>query len=213
MDLVILAAGVKPNVKLAVSAGVDTGSTGAIKTNKKMETNIPGVYAAGDCVETWNLLTEEKTWVPLAPAANKMGYVAGTNIAGGDLTFKGVVGTAITKVFGLFAARTGLTVREAQRKFNPVSVTIKARTKAHYYPDNQTINVKLIGDSDTKRIIGAQIIGSEGVLGRINTVASLITNGSTVKDLLFTDLAYAPPASPVWDPLIIAARVLDRKLS
>ncbi len=214
VDVVLLSAGVKPNIKLAKEAGLEIGSTGAVKVNKKMETNVAGVYAAGDIAETTNLVTGKKTWVPLAPTANKMGFVAATNAAGGYLEFPGVTGTAITKVFNLFAGRTGLTEKEAKKEgFNVASVMIEAKTKAHYYPNRKPIYVKLVGDMDSKRVLGAQVIGSEEVLGRINVVSLLISNGGTVKDLIFTDLGYAPPTSPVWDPLIIAARVLSRKIS
>ena len=208
-DLVILATGVKPNVELAKQLGVELGETGAIKTNAKMETNVENVYAAGDCAETINLVTKKPAWIPLAPAGNKMGYVAGVNMAGGNIEFPGVVGTQITKFYDLQIGKTGLTEEEAKKEgFNVKSAFIQANTKVHYYPGAKKTFIKAIKDADTNRILGAQVAGYEMVTMRINVFATAIQAGFTTKDLFFADLAYAPPFTPIWDPVIVSARVL-----
>ncbi|ADC65664.1 FAD-dependent pyridine nucleotide-disulphide oxidoreductase [Ferroglobus placidus DSM 10642] len=208
-DLVILATGVKPNVELAKQLGVELGETGAIKTNSKMETNVENVYAAGDCAETINLVTKKPAWIPLAPAGNKMGYVAGVNMAGGNIEFPGVVGTQITKFYDLQIGKTGLTEEEAKKEgFNVKSAFIQANTKVHYYPGAKKTFIKAVKDADTNRILGAQIAGYEMVTMRVNVFATAIQAGFTTRDLFFADLAYAPPFTPIWDPVIVAARVL-----
>ncbi len=208
-DLVILATGVKPNVDLAKQLGVELGETGAIKTNSRMETNVENVYAAGDCAETINMITKKPTWVPLAPAGNKMGYVAGVNIAGGNLEFPGVLGTQITKFYDLEIAKTGLTEEEAKKEgFDVRSAFIQANTKVHYYPGAKKTFIKAVKDVETNRILGAQIVGYEMVAMRVNVFATAIQGGFTTKDVFFSDLAYAPPFTPIWDPVIVAARVL-----
>ncbi|WP_290902536.1 FAD-dependent oxidoreductase [Ferroglobus sp.] len=208
-DLVILATGVKPNVELAKQLGVELGETGAIKTNAKMETNVENVYAAGDCAETINLVTKKPAWIPLAPAGNKMGYVAGVNMAGGNIEFPGVVGTQITKFYDLQIGKTGLSEEEAKKEgFNVKSAFIQANTKVHYYPGAKKTFIKAIKDADTNRILGAQVAGYEMVTMRINVFATAIQAGFTTKDLFFADLAYAPPFTPIWDPVIVSARVL-----
>ena len=208
-DLVIVATGVKPNVEFAEKLGVKLGKTGAIETNPKMETNVERVFAAGDCAECRHMLTGKNVWIPLAPGANKMGYVAGVNIAGGDVEFPGVLGTQITKFFDLEIASTGLNEKQAKEAgFEPVSTLIEARTKVHYYPGGKEMRLKVVADRRTKRLLGAQIAGYEEVLARVDTMAAAIQAGFTTKDLFFADLAYAPPFAPTWEPLIVAARVL-----
>lgn len=213
VDAVFVATGVAPETQLAVKLGVNLGSTGAIAVNRRMETNVEGVYAAGDAAEAVNLVTGSPDWFPLAPVANKMGYVAGTNAAGGYAEFPGAVGTAVTKVFDLEIGRTGLTeARAAREGFKPVSAKIRAGTRSSYYPGAAEITVKLIADRETGRLLGGQFIGREGVLARVNTLAALLMQVAKVEDLFFADLGYAPPFAPVWDPLIVAARVLLREL-
>lgn len=211
-DMVILATGVKPNVELARHFGVEIGKTGAIKTHSTMETSVENVYAAGDCAQTIHMISGEEVWYPLAPTANKMGYVAGSNIAGRYMEFPGVLGTTLTKFFDLQLGKTGFNEREAREHgFEPVSVTIETKTRPRYYPGGKEILVKLIA-SPTGKLLGAQIIGYEMVPGRVRTAAALIQKGGTVEDLFFADLAYSPPFGPVWDPLVIAARQLMKKL-
>jgi NADPH-dependent 2,4-dienoyl-CoA reductase/sulfur reductase-like enzyme len=174
---------------------------------------VENVYAAGDAAEATNLVTGKPDWFPLAPVANKMGYVAGANAAGLSAEFPGAVGTAITKIFNLEVGRTGLTEERARREgFEPVSVKVETTTRPRYYPGGSRIAVKLIADRRSGRLLGGQIVGGEGVLARVNALAILLAKGGTVEDLFFADLAYAPPFAPVWDPLVLAARVMIREL-
>lgn len=213
VDAVFVATGVAPETSLAEKLGAKRGHTGAIAVNKRMETGVDGLYAAGDVAEAVNLVTGKPDWFPLAPVANKMGYVAGINAAGGSAEFPGAVGTAVTKIFELEVGRTGLTQERAVKEgFNPVSAKVRAGTRSSYYPGAAEITVKLIADKDTGKLLGGQFIGREGVLARVNTLAALIAKGATVEDAFFSDLAYAPPFAPVWDPLVVAARVLMREL-
>ncbi|MEZ0346639.1 MAG: FAD-dependent oxidoreductase [Infirmifilum sp.] len=213
VDVVFLATGVVPETTLGDMIGVKKGATEAISVDHSMRTNVENVFAAGDAAESINLVTGKPDWFPLAPVANKMGYVAGATISGLNASFPGAVGTAITKAFSLEIARTGLTEEKARREgFNPLSVTISSNSRASYYPGAATITVKLIADKDSGRLLGAQVVGGDGVLARINTLAVLIEKHATVTDAFFSDLAYAPPFAPVWDPVIVAARVLLGKI-
>lgn len=212
-DVVFAAIGVAPEVELAMQLGLKLGRTGAVEVDKFLRTSMADVYAAGDVAQSLNLVTGRPDWFPLAPIANKMGYVAGANMAGTSEEFPGAVGTAVTKVFNLEVGRTGLTEEQAKREgFSPVSALITARTKPSYYPGSSEIVVKLIADSRTGRLLGAQVAGNDGVLARINTAAVLVSTGATYRDAFFSDLGYAPPFAPVWDPLVVAARVLAGKL-
>ncbi len=207
-DLVLIAAGVKPNTELARQVGCKIGETGAIWTDSRMQTSVENVYAAGDCAETLHRITKKRVWIPLAPPGNKMGYVAGANIAGMDIEFPGVVGTQITKFFELEIASTGLTERAAKKEgFEVKTAFINAKTRVHYYPGGKDIWLKVIAEKDTNRILGAQAVGSDAVM-RINVFAAMIQGGFTTKDVFFADLGYAPPFTPIWDPIIVSARVL-----
>ncbi|KUO80043.1 MAG: NADH oxidase [Vulcanisaeta sp. OSP_8] len=213
VDKVVMGVGVRPDTELAEKAGVKLGETKAVWVNEYMETSVPNIYAAGDVAETWSLITGKRMYVALAPPANKMGQVAGANaVKGRFLKFPGVLGTAITKVFNLYVARTGLTERQAREEgFKPVSATIRARTAAHYYPGGVQVNIKMIADEQSGRILGVQIIGLDKIVaGYIDTAAALIGMGATIDDVFFADLSYAPPTAPVWHPLITAARVLSK---
>lgn len=207
-DLVVIATGIKPNTELAQQLGVKIGETGAIWTNERMQTSVENVYTAGDVAETNHMLTGKRVWMPLAPAGNKMGYVAGSNIAGVDVTFPGVLGTAITKFMDLEIGKTGLTEDEALKEGYEVETAfIEANTKPHYYPGAKKIWLKAVADKESKRLLGLQAAGAE-ILPRIDAFAVALQAGFTTKDLFFVDLAYAPPFAPVWDPLIVIARVL-----
>ncbi len=207
-DLAVIAVGVKPNVALAKRIGVELGESGAIKTNSRMETSVKGVFAAGDNSEANHIVLNQPVYIPLAQTANKMGYVAGANAAGGSEEFPGVVGSAITKVFDLEIGRTGLGEEEAKKYgVETKSVLIKARSRAGYYPGGRDLWVKLILEKSSNVIIGGQVVGYEGVWGRIAALTLAIMNRFTPKQLVFSDLPYAPPFNPVWDPLIVAARV------
>lgn len=207
-DLVLLALGVRPNVALAEEAGVALGETGAIATDAQMHTNLPDVFAAGDCAEAYHLITGRGAYIPLGTTANKQGRVAGTNAGGGHAEFSGIVGTAITKVFDLYAALAGLSEKGARALGYAVeSTTIKASSRAHYYPGGGPMHVKLVVEEGSGRLLGGQIVGSEGAGPRIDVLATALHKEMTVEELSRLDLAYVPPMSPVWDPLLVAANV------
>ncbi|MDY6826484.1 MAG: FAD-dependent oxidoreductase [Bacillota bacterium] len=212
-DLVIVATGVEPNSSLATGSGIETGIKGAIKVNSRMQTNFPHIYAAGDCAETKNLVNGENTYVALALKANKEGFVAGANIAGSGETFPGVLGTAITKIFDLGLARTGLTLAEAEKSgFAAFKYTITARSKAHYYPTGGALTAVLIADMKTGRLLGAQLAGPVDSVKRIDVYATALTAEMTLDQLFQLDLSYAPPFSPVYDPVVLSGRVGRKKV-
>ncbi len=212
-DIVLLATGIKPSVKLAKDAGIELGENGAIAVDSKMETSVSGIYAAGDCAESIHRLTNRKVYVPLGTVANKHGRIAGLNAARETIRFPGVIKSAEFKLFDREVARCGLTLREAMEEgFDPVEVSITASSSAHGYRHRYPIQIAMIGDRRTGKLLGAQMIGKVGVAHRINIVATAIFNGNTVKEFSMFDLAYAPPFSPVWDPVLIAANVLSGKL-
>lgn len=211
-DLTVLAAGLLPNVEIAAEAGVELGRTGAIAVTDRMETNLTGVYAAGDCAETIHLVTGRPAYVPLGTTANKMGRVAGANAAGARERFPGVAGTSIVRVCGLGIAMTGLSAGEARKEgFDPVAARITARERARYFWGTQT-TVELVADRQTRRLLGGLVLGERGAAGRINVIATALTNRMRLEDFEDLDLAYAPPYAQVWDPLLIAAQQLARLL-
>jgi len=207
-DLVLLAMGVRPNAALTKTAGVALGETGAIATDPQMRTNLPGVFAAGDCAEAYHRITGRGAYIPLGTTANKQGRVAGTNLGGGHAEFEGIVGTAITKALGVYAALTGLSEKEARALGYAVqSTTIQAGNRAHYYPGGGPMHVKLVVEEGSGRLLGGQIVGDEGAGPRIDVLATALHQGMTVEELSRLDLAYVPPIAPVWDPLLVAANV------
>jgi NADPH-dependent 2,4-dienoyl-CoA reductase/sulfur reductase-like enzyme len=206
-DLVVLGTGVAPNSRIAQEAGIATGHRGAIRVDRRQRTSAHNVWAAGDCCESFHRVTGQYVHVALGTVANKQGRVAGINLGGGYATFPGVVGTAITKLCNVEVARTGVTEKEAVAAgFEYAAVTIDSTTRAGYYPGAQPMKVKLLAERQSGRVLGAQIVGNEGSAKRIDTIAVAITAGMTVEDMTALDLAYAPPFSPVWDPVLIAAR-------
>ncbi len=206
-DLVILALGVRPNVALAKAAGLGLGATGAISVDDHLRTGTPGVWAAGDCVQSRHVVSGGPVWVALGTHANKQGRVAGENIGGGDDSFPGVLGTAATKVGRTEIARTGLSLQEANEAgFSVISAVVDSTTRAGYYPGAEAIRVKLLAERGTGRLLGGQIVGHEGSAKRIDILAVAIWNAMTAKELFAADLSYAPPYSPVFDPVVIAAR-------
>jgi NADPH-dependent 2,4-dienoyl-CoA reductase/sulfur reductase-like enzyme len=212
-DLVVVGVGVAPNSDLAAEAGIDLGETGAIATDEYGRTSAPNVYAAGDCAEATNVVTGEPDHVPLALTANRAGRAIGQTVTGTPTEVGEIAGTAIVKAFDLGASRTGLVDEDAAREagFDPVSVEIQAGSRAHYYPGAEQVTVYLLADRETERVLGASIVGREGAK-RIDTVATALHAGMTVTDLETLDLAYAPPFSPVWDPVATAAKVLAGRL-
>jgi CoA-dependent NAD(P)H sulfur oxidoreductase len=212
-ELIVLAAGLKPNVELAAEAGIELGRTGAIRTTERMETSLNGVYAAGDCVEVTHLLTGRAVYLPLGTTANKTGRVAGSNAAGARERFPGVVGTSIVRICGMGFAFTGLAAAEARREgFDPVATRISAMEKPHYFWGKAT-SVQLVADRRTGTLIGGTVIGEEGVAGRINTLAAAVSGRVKVEEFEYLDLAYAPPYAQVWDPLLVAAQQLVKLLN
>jgi len=212
-DVVIVGVGVAPNTDLAESAGIDVGPTGAIATDEYGRTNAEDVYAAGDCADATNVVTGEPDHVPLALTANRAGRAIGQTVTGSPTEVGEIAGTAIVKAFDLGAARTGVVDEERAREagFDPVSVEITASSRAHYYPGAQEITVTLVADRESERVLGGSVVGREGAK-RIDTVATALHAGLTVHELEYLDLAYAPPFSPTWDPVLTAARVLEGKL-
>jgi NADPH-dependent 2,4-dienoyl-CoA reductase/sulfur reductase-like enzyme len=211
-DMVVLGAGFHPNVHLAADAGIELGRTGAIRTSDRMETNLRGVFAAGDCAEATHLVTGRPAWIPLGTTANKMGRVAGACAAGARERFAGIVGTSIVGIFGMGFATTGLSVAEARTEgFAPVAARIEANSRPRYYGATKTI-VELIADRTSGRLIGGSVIGEDGAAGRINVIATALTARMKLDEFEQLDLAYSPPFSPVWDPLLLAAQQLRKEL-
>ncbi len=212
-EMVLVAAGLKPNVELAAAAGVAVGRTGAIQVTDRMETNLGSVYAAGDCAETLHCVSGRPIYVPLGTTANKMGRVAGANAAGVRERFAGIAGTSIVRVCGLGIGLTGFSVTQAKREgFDAVSARIEGKDRAAYFNGRPT-RVELVADRRTRRLLGGAITGEQGVAGRVNVVATALAAKMTVDDFLELDLAYAPPYAPVWDPLLVAGQQLVKLLT
>jgi len=211
--IAVVGVGVTPNTGLAADAGIELGSTGAIATDEYGRTNDDRVYAAGDCAEATHVVTGDPDHVPLALTANRAGRAIGQTVTDTPTPVGPIAGTAIVKAFDIGAARTGLVDEERARAagFSPVSTTITAQTRAHYYPGGTDLTVTLLADESTGTLLGGSVVGREGVK-RIDTVATALQAGMTVTDLQNTDLAYAPPFSPVWDPILTAAKVLQGAL-
>jgi NADPH-dependent 2,4-dienoyl-CoA reductase/sulfur reductase-like enzyme len=210
-DLVVVGVGIEPRVELAGEAGVELGDLGAIRVDKHMKTNLPDVWAAGDCVETVNLVSGEPAWVPLGDTANQMGRVAGTNAATGEdtLEFPGILGTGIFKVFDLGVGKTGLSEEEAEEAgFETLSAAIETTDRASYYPGVGKVFIKLISDRSTGRLIGAEAAGY-GAAKLTDICATAIWGKLSYPDLVNLDLAYAPPYGPALSPVIQAATVLS----
>ncbi|MGQ9509316.1 MAG: FAD-dependent oxidoreductase [Thermodesulfobacteriota bacterium] len=210
---VLMGLGIRPRVDLAKKAGLRIGETGAIWVNERMETSIEGIYAVGDCAETTHLITGKRVWIPLGSTANKQGRVAGVNICGGHAIFPGVLGTAIFKVFDYNVAKTGLSMKEAEKEgFHPIQAIVEGYDRAHYYPGGKTSTLKVIADQETGRILGGQVMG-EGPSDKFVDILAMALHGRmTAHELANVDLAYAPPYSPVLSPIIVAANVLTNKL-
>jgi len=207
-DLVVLGLGVAPNSALAADAGVDLGVRGAVAVDRRQRTSVEGVWAAGDCTQSFHLVSGQPVHIALGTVANKQGRVAGINIGGGYATFPGVLGTAVTRVCSTEIARTGLNEQEASAAgFEFVVGRIDGTTSASYFPDAQPITVKLLAERRTGRVLGGQIVGGTGAGKRIDVVATAITAGMDVQQVVDLDLGYAPPVSSLWDPVASAARV------
>ncbi len=212
-DLALVSIGVRPSVGLASAAGLELGRTGAIKVDARQVTSVSSILAAGDCSEAMHVVTRRPVWIPLGTTANKQGKLAGENAVGGSARFGGVAGTNISKVFGLEVAQTGLTERGAAREgLAAAAVKIESLTRAHGYPGAGEISVKLVFEPDGGRLLGGQIVGREGAGKRVDTIAAALHARMTVADLADIDLSYAPPFSPVWDPVAMAAMQAVKKV-
>lgn len=210
-DMVIFGIGVTPNSEIAAEAGLDLGPRRAIAVDRSLRTSDPDIFAAGDCADAFHVLTGKRVWVPLALRANRAGWAVADNVTGRNVELPGIVGTAVFKVLDMEVARTGLSVTEAREAgFDPVENVTQSRSRAHAHPGNVTIHVGLMGDKKTGRLLGAAMVGKEGVAHRIDAMAVALHAGMTVAEFAQCDLAYAPPFSPVWDPLLTAAIQLSR---
>ena len=213
VDMVLICAGVVPNVQIAIDAGIALGSTGAIKVTPRMETNITDIYACGDCVQEFNTISKAPMWMPLGSNANKEGRCAAMNACGFPEEFAGILGSSVTRCFRLTMSLTGLTEKQAaEAGFEPVSVIVNKYDKVGYMPDASNITLKLIADKKTGLLLGGQGIGAGDTDKRINTLATALLAKLTVEEFFNNDLTYAPPFSPTIDPLLNAAQILMTKV-
>jgi NADPH-dependent 2,4-dienoyl-CoA reductase/sulfur reductase-like enzyme len=213
-DMVLVAAGSVPNTALGQSIGINTGIKGAFKVNLKMETNIPDVYAAGDCVETWSRILKNYTYLPLGTIAHKQGRIAGENAVGGNKEFAGTLGTQSVKIFDKVVARTGLNEVEAIKAgFQPVSADFETWDHKVYYPPAEKLYIWVTADQKTKKILGAQMFGAykTEVSKRIDIFAAAIFHEITIDEFSDYDLSYTPPLSSPWDPAQMAVQNLGKK--
>ena len=210
-EVVVLATGIAPRSAIAEAAGIPLGVGGAIRVDDRMQTEIPGIYAAGDCAETRNLVSGRAAYFPLGTTANKQGRVAGENAAGGNARFDGIVGTLGTSAFGLEIARTGLTMTEGRTAgFDPASVTIRTVSRAKYL-GGRPLLATLIWDRPSGRLLGFQIVGESGAAKRIDAAAVALHARMRIQDMQHLDLCYAPGFAPVWEALLVAAGEAAKK--
>jgi len=208
-EMALVAVGVKPNTQLGVAAGLTTGAKGALLVNRRMETAIPDIYAAGDCVETWHRLLQRYTYLPLGTTAHKQGRCAGENALGRSREFAGSMGTQVVKIFDLVIARTGLRHDEALRE-GYAAYTTESTSFDHkaYYPGAKSLRIRVTGDGETGRLLGAQVLGSWGteISKRVDIFATALFSELSVDGLVDLDLSYTPPLSSPWDPVQMAAQ-------
>lgn len=204
-DLVVICTGVEPNTEMARDAGIRLGEERGILTDQRQGTSIDGIYAAGDCCEVRNLVNNRLMYCPLATIAARQGRVAGHNAAGGASVFKGALRAIAVKVFSLEIARVGLSKAEAKESgFDPVITEIEADSRVPLFPGNERINIQLVVDRTSRRILGANVFGRDGVILRANTLSLAVQRRMTTDELVDSDFMYSPPFSPLWDPLLIA---------
>ncbi|MGD8765156.1 MAG: FAD-dependent oxidoreductase [Desulfobacteraceae bacterium] len=212
-DMVLVAIGTVPNSQVAEISGIDLGVNKSIAVDRTLKTSDEHIYAAGDCADAYHVVSGEKTWIPLALRANRAGWAVADNVCANRVELDGVAGTAVFKVFDLEVARTGLNVAEAEEAgFEPVEMTITSGSRAHTYSGATPLWVSLIGDKKSGRLLGAQMVGKEGAAHRINAPAVALHAQMTVEQFGQTDLAYAPPFGPTWDPMLTAANQLLKKM-
>jgi NADPH-dependent 2,4-dienoyl-CoA reductase/sulfur reductase-like enzyme len=210
--MVLVGTGVRPRTALAEAAGIELGETGAIATDAYRETNVPDVYAAGDCAEATHVVTGDPAYAPLALTANRHGRAIGQTVAGNPTEGGGVAGTAAVKAFEMEAARTGILDDETARAAGsePMTETIEAKSRAGYYPGGGTVQVTLTVDRPSGRVLGGSLASEygEGAVHRSHALVGAVTEGITVDELSNYDLAYAPPFNTTWDPVLTAAKVV-----
>ncbi|MCD8510473.1 MAG: CoA-disulfide reductase [Bacillus sp. (in: Bacteria)] len=205
-QMVIVNVGVRPNTEFLNNTDIKLCKKGAIIVNEFQETSIPNIFSAGDCTASYHLVLAKLTYLPLGTVANKHGRVAGENMAGGSKKFPGVLGTSVVKINDLTLAKTGISEKEAiENELDYKTVFVETKSHASYYPDPKPIYIKLVYESDTLRLLGAQMLGEEGVAKRIDVLATAIYNRMSTEEIGFLDLSYAPPFASVWDAVQIAA--------
>ena len=211
VDFAVVGVGIRPNTGLLDGTGVELGAGDAIRTDEHGRTNLPDVYAAGDCATATHTVTGEEAWVPLGLTANRAGRAIGATVAGDPTPVGGIAGTAVVKAFDVECGRVGLLDPDAATEagFDPASETITAGSRSGYYPGAAETDVTLVADRGSGRVIGGSIVGSDRAAIRIDTLATALEADMTVDELERLDLAYAPPFSPVWDPILVAAKVLN----
>ncbi len=214
-DLILLATGSRPNSALAKQAELEVAPNGTIVVNERMQASKPVIFAAGDCVGQRHLITGKDVYIPRGTTANKQGRVAGDNASGGNDVFKGVVGTAVSKIFDLTVACTGLSSAEATSEgYDFATSTIAHPSHGHTYlnPEPEDITIKLVMDRRTGKLLGAQMVGKLGVAKRIDVFAAALQGDMTVEEISRLDLSYSPPFAPVWDSILVAANMGLRNL-
>ncbi|NOY57397.1 MAG: FAD-dependent oxidoreductase [Calditrichaeota bacterium] len=212
-DIVLIAAGIGPNVELAKSARIPLGQSGAILVNNRQETRRMNIYAIGDCAESQHLVTKKSVWLPFAGIASKQGRVAGTNIAGKRTLFPGALGTAMAKTFGLEYGHTGLSLSQAREAgFKAIETVITSHSKSEYLIDSTEITVALISDLMTKKLLGAQVVGKADAGQRLNILATAITGHISLHELEYLDFGYTPMISNIWDPIAIAGNAAQKNI-
>lgn len=211
-DLAILGIGVRPNSSLAQEAGIPLGVKKGIRVNQRLQTGVAGIWAAGDCVESFHLVSRKPFYVALGTVANRQGRVAGINIGGGYATYPGALGTAVCKVCDVGVARTGLQQKEIEALgLEYESVTIVSSHRTGYYPNAGRIAVKILAEKSSGRLLGGQMVGDIDGVKRIDVLATALQAGFRVQEMIHLDLSYAPPFSPVWDPVLVAVRKILKK--
>jgi NADPH-dependent 2,4-dienoyl-CoA reductase/sulfur reductase-like enzyme len=212
VDLVLMGVGVVPNSEIASEAGLDLGPQNSIAVDKTLRTSDPDIFAAGDCADAFHIVTGQRVWIPLALRANRGGWAVADNVTGRHIELPGIAGSAVFKVLDMEVAHAGLSTAEAERAgFDVVDAVIKSRSRAHGHPGNQDIYVHLTADKKSGKLLGGDLVGKEGAAHRVDAVAVALHAGMTVEEFFQCDLAYAPPFSPVWDPLLTAANQLLKK--
>ncbi len=211
-EMVLLSTGVRPDSRLAARAGIELGAAGAIRVDTKMRTSLPDIYACGDCIEHFDVVTGRSVYRPLGSTANKTGRIAGDSVTGGDLEFRGILGTGIFRIFDMTVAQTGLSEREARELGFDTVVCHNIKPSRPEYMHGKEMVIKGIADRATGRLLGAQIVGYDGVDKRIDVFVTAISFKANVEDLFHLDLAYAPPFSTTKDPVMYTGMILDNAI-